>query len=81
MNAVLAAGGAVLGLLPFVISPTRTFARGGAWRFAGAALVIVSVMLLFFDVRDMTGGVEDVSTADAGVTDADVSALAKLFGD
>ena len=81
MNFVLAAGGAVLGLLPFVFSPTRTFARGGVWRFAGAAILIVSVMLLFFDLREMGSGGDDASADTPTLSTADVSALEKLFGD
>ena len=80
MNLVLALGGALLGLLPFVLSPTRTFARGGAWRFAGAAILIVSMMMLFFDMRDLTDGSDDASAATPALSAADVSALQKVFG-
>jgi hypothetical protein len=80
MTIVLAAGAAILGLLPFVFSPTRTFARGGVWRFIGAGLIVASMMVLFFDVRDMSGGGDsDMSAAAPKLSAAEVSALETLF--
>ncbi len=78
MNTVFAAGMAILGMLPFVFSPTRTFARGGVWKYVGAALIVISAMMLFLSVRDLTGeGAGDDSMP--AVSDADLKALEKLF--
>jgi hypothetical protein len=84
MSLILGAGGAVLGFLPFVFSPTRTFARGGMWRFAGAALIVVSAMMLFWSVRDLTGddaasGGTAADMSALGLSDADLKALEKIF--
>lgn len=86
MNMLAIAGSAVLGVLPFIFSPTRTFARGGMWRFAGAGLLVLSMLLLFWTIRDMSS-VLDGDTLGLGVdpgapeiTDADVKALEKALG-
>jgi len=79
MNIALGIGGALLGLLPFVFSPTKTFARGGVWRYVGAAVLVISMMLLFWTMRDLTGeGVTD-DVAGSGITADQIKALEKLF--
>jgi hypothetical protein len=77
MNTILIVGSALLGFLPFVVSPTKTFARGGLWKYVGAALIVVSAMTLFWSIRDMTepsGGADEPS-----ITAADLKALQKIF--
>jgi hypothetical protein len=82
MNTLLAIGAALLGLLPFVVSPTRTFARGGIWKYVGAALIVIAAMSLFWDVRDIGAPAEDGdAAATTELSAADVKALERLFGD
>ena len=86
MTTVLAIAAGLLGLLPFVFSPTRTFARGGTWRFVGAAVIVAAMMSLFFSMRDLGGpvGADDGSgdaSAQAQLSAADMKALKTLFGD
>jgi hypothetical protein len=78
MNTVFIVGSALLGLLPFIVSPTKTFARGGVWKYVGAALIVVSAMSLFWSVRDMTEPNGDDAAA-SSLTAADLKALQKIF--
>ena len=77
MNTLLIVGGAILGFLPFVVSPTRTFARGGVWKYVGGALIVACAMSLFMSVRDMTEPTGD--DGEPTLTAADIQALEKLF--
>lgn len=78
MNTVFIVGSALLGLLPFIVSPTKTFARGGVWKYVGAALIVVSAMSLFWSVRDMTEPSGDDAVG-ASLSAADLEALQKIF--
>ncbi len=82
MNAVIIALSVVLPLLPIVLFPTKFIGRGGAWKFVGAGLLVGMMMLLFFSLQSATDDTAKAggdSSALAGISDADLSALQKLF--
>ena len=82
MTAIIVALSVVLPLLPVILFPTRFFRRGGMWPLLGAAILIGGMLLLAMSLRDAT---DDTAKPDAdasalaGMSDADLSALEKLF--
>lgn len=80
MNLVILVLSVVLPLLPVILFPTRFFGRGLVSTAFGAVLLVGMMMLLYFGLQSLTapdsGGLD---TALPGATDADLSALEKLF--
>ena len=81
MNAVIVILSVVLPLLPVVLFPTRFFGRGTGQTVLGAALLVGMMMLIWWTLNSLTP-TDPASTdtaAAAGLSDADMSALEKLF--
>ena len=83
MNAIILIVSVVLPLLPIVLFPTRFFGRGTGMTLLGAGLLVGMMMLVYWSLSGLTATDTTSSDADtaalAGVSDADISALAKMF--
>lgn len=79
MDLVILVLSVVLPLLPVILFPTRFFGRGLGSTALGAALLVGMMMLLYFGLQSLTSDSGGPDTALTGVTDADLSALEKLF--
>lgn len=82
MDMLWLVGGGVLSLLLIFFRPTRVIGKGGPWVLVGAVMLVVSMMLLFWSVKDVgqPGDVGDQGEA-AGLSGQDVEALVKALGD
>ena len=83
MNAIILIVSVVLPLLPIVLFPTRFFGRGTGMTLLGAGLLVGMMMLVYWSLSgltatDATSGDADTAAL-AGVNDADIAALEKLF--
>ena len=82
MDMLWLVGGGVLSLLLIVFRPTRVIGKGGPWVLVGAAMLVVSMMLLFWSVRDVGQPVEGGAQGEAaGLSGQDVEALVKALGE
>ena len=82
MSTLILIASVVLPLLPIVLFPTRFFGRGTGMTLLGAGLLVGMMMLVWWSLNGLTspGTTSDADTAAlAGVSDADISALEKLF--
>jgi hypothetical protein len=83
MNAVLVIASVLGPLLPVAMFPGKLIARGGPWRFVGAGLIVGAALMLCFSlqalVTDTAQPGSTDTTATAGLTDADLSALDSVF--
>jgi hypothetical protein len=81
MSALILIASVVLPLLPVVLFPTRFFGRGTGMTLVGAGLLVGLMMLIYWSLSAFTA--PDTSGSDiaalAGVNDADIAALEKLF--
>ena len=81
MDMLWLVGGGVLSLLLIFFRPTRVIGKGGPWVLVGAVMLVVSMMLLFWSVRDVgVPGGGDRGEA-AGLRGKDVEALVKALGE
>lgn len=83
MDMLWLVGGGVLSLLLIIFRPTRVIGKGGPWVLVGAVMLIVSMMLLFWSVKDF-GQSTDGGAAQgeaAGLSGQDVDALVKALGE
>jgi hypothetical protein len=82
MNTLILIASVVVPLLPIVLFPTRFFGRGVGMTLLGAGLLVGMMMLVWWSLNSL-GGADVAPTTDtaalAGVDDADLSALEKLF--
>jgi len=82
MNAIILVVSVVLPLLPIIMFPTRFFGRGLGSTLLGAGLLVGMMMLLYWSLGSFAGDTSSGSTdtaAVAGMSDADMAALEKLF--
>ncbi|MEO8758424.1 MAG: hypothetical protein ABI398_11825 [Devosia sp.] len=82
MSAIILIASVVLPLLPVVLFPTRFFGRGLPSTMFGAALVVGMMMMIYWSLSSFGIGTSDSGADTAaltGVSDADLSALEKLF--
>ena len=80
MNVLLIIIGVVAPLLPIVLFPTRFFGKGIGMTVLGAALLVGAIMLVWWGVNFSTDTTTSTDTAAVtGLSDADMSALEKLF--
>ena len=82
MDMLWLVGGGVLSLLLIFFRPTRVIGKGGPWVLVGAVMLVVSMMLLFWSVKDVgqPGDGGDQGEA-AGLSGQDVEALVKALGE
>lgn len=80
MDIVLIVLGVALSVLTFVFRPTAMVARGGNWLIFGALLIIATMMLLFFSVKDMGQPSPDGDNTEPGLTQDNVDAIEKALG-
>lgn len=82
MDVLWLVGGAVLSLLFVVFRPTRVIGKGGPWVLVGAVMLIVSMMLLFWSVKDVgvSGGGDQGDAAGVSAGEAE-EALARALGE
>ena len=80
MNVLLIIIGVVAPLLPIVLFPTRFFGKGMGMTLLGAGLLVGAIMLVWWSINFTTDTASTTDTAAAtGLSDADMSALEKLF--
>ena len=80
MNVLLIIIGVGAPLLPIVLFPTRFFGKGMGMTLLGAGLLVGAHMLVWRSVNFSTDTSSSTDTAAAtGLSDADMSALEKLF--
>jgi hypothetical protein len=82
MDVVILILSVVLPLLPIVLFPTRFFGRGRAMTVLGAVLLVGMMMLIWWSLNGLTADDARPGTDTAaltGLSDADLSALEKLF--
>ena len=81
MDMLWLVGGGVLSLLLVVFRPTRVIGKGGPWVLVGAVMLVVSMMLLFWSVKDVGQPGDGGDQGAAGLSGQDVDALVKALGD
>jgi hypothetical protein len=82
MNVLLIIVGVVAPLLPIVLFPTRFFGKGMGMTLLGAGLLVAAIMLVWWSINfstDATTSTDTDTAAATGLSDADMSALEKLF--
>jgi prepilin signal peptidase PulO-like enzyme (type II secretory pathway) len=82
MDAIILIASVVLPLLPVVMFPTRFFGRGLGSTVVGAVLLVGLIMLLYWSLQgalNSSSGDNGDAAAAAALSDADLSALKKLF--
>jgi hypothetical protein len=82
MDVLWLVGGGVLSLLLIFFRPTRVIGKGGPWVLVGAVMLIVSMMMLFWSVKDFGEPVDGGAQGEAaGLSGQDVDALVKALGE
>lgn len=80
MGLFLAIAGIVLSVLTFVFRPTRMVARGGNWLIFGVLLIIATMMMLFFSIKDMGQPTPEDDGQELGLSKDNVEAIQKALG-